>query len=200
MNRIAPLAILAALLAAPGLAHAQTGNVPNINPGLGSPKQAPRQIAPPALPGARAEPTAVAPKEKSSLDLPPNEALFDSINRGDLPGAKEAVSRGADLGTRNVLGLTPVELAVDLGRNQISFYLLSLRGAAVGSSVTGEPPAPKPPTRAERLAADRAARLASRTQGPIGEPIAPAPLAPRLFAGGGAPIPQIGFLGFEPPR
>ncbi len=203
MTRIAAilLVLLAAASAMAPHAQAQGGSgVPNINPGLGTAKQAPRQVAPPALPGSRAEPTAVAPREKSSLELPPNEALFDSVNRGDLPGAKEAVSRGADLESRNVLGLTPVELAVDLGRNQISFYLLSLRGAAAGSTVSGEPPAARPPTRAERLAADRATRAASRDRGPIAEPLAPAPLAPRLFVGGGAPIPQIGFLGFEPPR
>ena len=63
-------------------------------------------------------------------DMPPTEALFDAINRGDLAAAKDAINRGADINGRNVLGLTPLDLSVDLGRNNISFVLLSLRGEA----------------------------------------------------------------------
>ncbi len=163
--------------------------------------------APPALPGARAEPTAVAPPTKVVTDMPPTEALFDAINRGDLQTARDSVSRGADLNGTNVLGLTPIELAVDLGRNQISFYLLSLRGGAAGSTTSGPPGPAKPPTRAERLAADRAAAQAaraersSRSRSAVAEAAAPVPQTARLFVGGGGtPVPQAGFLGFDSGR
>ena len=158
---------------------------------------------PPALPGARAEPSAVAPAGKNVGDLPPTEALFDAINRGDLPAAKEAVNRGADLNGNNVLGLNPLELAVDLGRNDISFLLLSLRGGSGYSTTRGPGPAAKPPTRAERMAADRAERLERTRVRAVSAapPVATPPQTARLFgANGGAPIPQAGFLGFDAGR
>ena len=157
-------------------------------------------IPPPALPGARAEPNSVAPASRAAADLPPTEALFDAINRGDLATAKDAVSRGADLNGTNVLGLTPLDLSIDLGRNQISFFLLSLRGATGFNSAGGPPPAASPdaqqPTRAEKLAAERANRVA-RQQASAREAAPVAPRTARLFAGdGGSPVPQAGFLGF----
>jgi hypothetical protein len=164
----------------------------------------PSEQAPPALPGARAEPTAVAPAARNAMEMPPNEALFDSINRGDLLTAKDAVNRGADLNATNVLGLTPLELAVDLGRNEISFYLLSMRGGTRPNAATAA--AAKPPTRAERLAADREARAEHARQAAATRaartPATPAPpQTARLFAGGGGqPIPQAGFLGFDAQR
>jgi hypothetical protein len=59
--------------------------------------------------------------------MEPTDALFDAINRGDIGTARDAISRGADLHGHNVLGMTPLELSVDLGRNDISFMLLSMR-------------------------------------------------------------------------
>ncbi len=159
---------------------------------------------PPALPGSRAEPAATTPADKASADMPPNEALFDAINRGDLPTAKESLNRGADLNARNVLGLTPLDLAIDLGRNQISFLLLSLRGGA-GYSTSGPPPDATPPgrmTRAQRVAAARASRATQSDDGMTAvaaRPPAAAVLAiPSRVAGtGGAPVPQAGFMGFD---
>ena len=172
--------------------------------GPARPGAAPKAEQPPsAVPGARAEPTAVAPVTKNAIDLPPNEALFDAINRGDLVVAKDAVNRGADLSATNVLGLTPIELAVDLGRNQISFYLLSLRGGVSGTTTSGPPPEappPKPLSRAERLAAQRAER-AERAQPAVADTTPAAPRTARLFVGGGgSPVPQAGFLGFDAVR
>ncbi len=131
--------------------------------------------------------------------MPPTEALFDSINRGDLPGAQDAISRGADLQGTNVLGLTPLELSVDLGRNEISFLLLSLRGSSgfSASHPAEAAAAPKPSTRAERVAAARAGH-GQRSQVAARPATDPAPQAPRLFSGnGGVPNPQAGFLGFD---
>lgn len=207
--RILLLALPVLMLAAwPPDAWAQGSNpgsigTPGFKPGMGAkPDRKVPEPAPPALPGARAEPTAVAPADRISADLPPTEALFDSINRGDLLAARDAVSRGADLQGVNVLGLTPLELAVDLGRNEISFLLLSLRGGA-GFNTSGAPgPAAdaKPPSRAERQAAARAER-AERTAVSARPTAGNAPMAPRLFASdGGTPVPQAGFLGFDAAR
>ena len=209
MNRSAllGLGLLAAGLFTAGDALAQSNPVAIQPPGARQPK--PRtgnrsDVAPPALPGARAEPTAIAPAVRNAMEMAPNEALFDAINRGDLAVAKDALNRGADLNGTNVLGLTPLELAVDLGRNEISFLLLSLRGGAGYNTRTGPAVAARPPTRAERAASDRAERAerAGRTRAAAAQPALPAaPQTARLFAGqGGAPVPQAGFLGFDAAR
>lgn len=204
MKKLVIAAVLGSLVVAlPALAQ-------GVNPSSFGAPQKPRgpekkgDDAPPALPGSRAEPAAVAPASKVAADMPPTEALFDAINRGDLVTAKDSVNRGADLNGTNVLGLTPIELAVDLGRNQISFYLLSLRGGTAGSVPSGPPgAAPKPPSRAERLAADRAERAerTARTRNVAADARPVAPQTARLFSGdGGAPVPQAGFLGFDAGR
>ena len=145
--------------------------------------------------------------------MPPNEALFDSINRGDVVAAREAIGRGADIHGRNVLGLTPLEQSVDLGRNDISFLLLSLRGGAGYNTAAGGASQPaQAPTdrravvqetaraRREQLAQSRAeARAESRATRAASKPVAPRNA--HLFAGdGGAPVPQAGFLGFDSAR
>lgn len=207
-RNITILVVLAALHALPALAqraNPATIQTPGYRTGEGpnSEKSTRGGPAPPsALPGSRAEPTAVVPAQRVPTDMPPTEALFDSINRGDLPGARDAISRGADLQGINVLGLTPLELSVDLGRNEISFLLLSLRGnSGFGASRPAEAvAAPKPPTRAERVAAAQAERV-RRSQVAARPATNPAPQAPRLFSGdGGAPNPQAGFLGFNAVR
>lgn len=205
MKRSIPLLMALAVLHAPA-ALAQNANpasvqTPSYKIGQGAkPEKAPRgPEPPPALPGSRAEPTAVVPAQRVQGDMPPTEALFDSVNRGDLPGARDAISRGADLQGTNVLGLTPLELSVDLGRNEISFLLLSLRGSSgfSASRPAEAAAAPKPPTRAERVAAAQAER-ARRSQVAARPAAEAAPQAPRLFSGnGGAPNPQAGFLGFD---
>lgn len=207
-TRLLIAAACAAFAAAPAFAQIQ---VPGpISPAGGqSVKPRTRQTVEPApvgIPGSRADTSMTGPAARSSVDMPPNEALFDSINRGDITGAKEAIGRGADLQGRNVLGLTPLELAVDLGRNDISFLLLSLRGGA-GYRVAGpgRPPTPAQSAaerRAEKIAEQRARRQAAsseRAQADISAPAAPRS-AP-LFAGnGGSPVPQAGFLGFDAAR
>ena len=106
----------------------------------------------------------------------------------------------ADLESRNVLGLTPTDAAVDQGRNEIMFYLLSVRS---GTRVAGPPPeeapaAAKPGTRAAAAAGPRPAAGEIDRSVPM-----PAPTVrnPRLWAGdGGAALPEIGFLGFDAGR
>jgi hypothetical protein len=172
--------------------------------GLGAPKsggsaqQPASPPPPPALPGARVDREMVAPPDRAPSDLAPNEALFDAINRGDIASARDALSRGADLNARSVLGMTPLELSIDLGRKDISFLLLSMRS---GSGNGGPPPeaaAPKA-ARPEMTAIQRPSRgrAASAAQARVAPPAAPQ--TPRLFAGdGGTPVPNAGFLGFNP--
>lgn len=146
-----------------------------------------------ALPGATPG-RGARPADKSTTDLAPNTALFDAINRGDIGEARDAVNRGADIHAMNVLGMTPIELSVDLSRNDITFFLMSLRGASSGGMSAKQ--VAKAAAEAPVLATKRLARTA-RAAVPRHAP-APAP-APRQFAVSadpGQPDPQAGFLGF----
>jgi hypothetical protein len=152
-----------------------------------------------AMPGAKAR-GAAAPPTRPVGDMLPTEALFDAINRGDIASARDALNRGADLNGVNVLGMTPMELSVDLGRNDISFLLLSMRGedsgrgsrsvgrdSSGGGDNSGPVPAVKTAKPVRPSAPAKAAQVATR------------PLAtPKLFANdGGTPLPNAGFLGFD---
>ncbi len=162
---------------------------------------------PPGLPGAAKHETP-APASKLALDVPPTEALFDAIDRGDLAAARDALSRGADMSGQNVLGMTPIELSIDLGRNDITFLLLSLRGGgtpervATASAGTAGP-SPLKGKAATRTAAQapQAPRLAAtmRAVRPAGAaPVPGLPPASVRYAGStpGTAVPQAGFLGF----
>lgn len=192
MKTLLRLSLLLAFLAAPVAdAVAQSG------PGMVRPNQQarPQGGAVPALPGLAGRTTPAPIDADPTANLSPNEALFDAVNRGDLAAAREAVSRGANLRARNALGLTALDAAVDQGRNTIAFFLLSAREA-------GQPLPADAPTGLVRASP---AAPASRPQQPRPEVrAAPAPQAPRtarLWAGdGGAPRPEIGFLGFDAGR
>ena len=132
--------------------------------------------------------------------MAPNEALFDGINRGDIVYVKDAISRGADLNARNVLGLTPLDLSVDLGRNDITFLLLSMRSppsSGSGAPASGQNKSAK----AILQAAGKADAKAAKSGKIVNEPAPAPPAKPKLFANdGGAPIPSAGFLGFGAQR
>jgi hypothetical protein len=172
----------------------------------------PPEAAPNAIPGATPrEP--VAPATRAAADLQPTDALFDAINRGDITAARDALNRGADLNGVNILGMTPMELSVDLARNDISFLLLSMRGddsdrgaRAIGrdtppsSPVTktahaGKPTGPSKHVVAGKDVPGRAAKVAKAENIPVAaKPVA----TPKLFANdGGTPLPSAGFLGFD---
>ena len=194
------LAISLLALATP-LAVAQTstdarGPLSNFANQGRTPQSATRVAPPPALPGAESAGTA-APATRTPSDMEPTDALFDAINRGDIGAARDALSRGADLHGHNVLGMTPLELSVDLGHNDISFLLLSMRGGDDGRSAQAAAvaPAAKPaPTRqAKQLPPHPTARVAAPSPAPT--------QTARLFSGdGGTPNPSAGFLGFDPSR
>ena len=188
-------------LAVVSAASAQV-SLPGAPPGTGNvagqrgraPEKAPIP-APDAIPGARAR-EAPAPATRLAGDMQPTDALFDAINRGDIAAARDALNRGADLNGFNVLGMTPMELSVDLGRNDISFLLLSMRGedSGRGSRAVGRDvrtPAAKTAQAASPVPA--AAAKVARAAPQIVRPVA----TPKLFANdGGTPLPSEGFLGF----
>jgi hypothetical protein len=191
------LAILATGALPPNPAEAQGFRGPVRPTEQGPQRQAPAGL--PGLQGRRAAP--VIPADPAQLaTMSPNDALFDAISRGDIAAAREAVGRGADVDARNVLGLSPIDSAVDQGRAEILFYLLSVRGIARGG--TAPPPPPPRVTAAQRRAAEAAAREAERAQVAAAARVSPAALrTPRLWANdGGAPIPSIGFIGFDAGR
>ncbi len=209
-------AALAALLASATLAHAQGISGPLAGGGFSPPVKsndapaAPKLPPPPALPGTASTGEA-APAEKLPSDLPPTDALFDSINRGDIASARDALSRGADLSGTNVLGMTPLELSVDLARNDITFLLLSRRGpdfepAASGTGghqddghQDGERQTRQDCFARSHAAAPGTTALAASMRARA-LPAPPAPMAPASvrYAGSdpGTAIPQAGFLGF----
>ncbi len=142
---------------------------------------------PPALPGAVSNDPA-APSGHAATDMDPTAALFDAINRGDLTAAKEALSRGADLAGTNVLGEKPIESAIDLNRNDITFLLLSMRN-------NDEQPAQvQVAADTARGTADKPGHLAIR--GRSSTAVEQASYAGSR-ADGGAAKPEIGFLGFD---
>jgi hypothetical protein len=197
--------------AAPCGAWAQMGGAGGPMPGVGRPsptpapqRDAPVLPAPDAVPGAKARVPA-APATRAATDLQPTDALFDAINRGDIAATRDALNRGADMDGVNILGMTPMELSVDLGRNDISFLLLSMRGedSGRGSRAVGHDVAETAPA-AKRAAAPKTATVAksaARTKPAVAAdmPVAPKPIAkPKLFANdGGTPLPSAGFLGFD---
>jgi ankyrin repeat protein len=164
-------------------------------------KQAPQQ-QPPALPGASRSPAGAAPASKPPTDMSPNDALFDAINRGDIDVARDAITRGADLDARNLLGMTPMELSVDLGRNDISFMLLSYRGSGNGSQNPPRSAGLGPETGGKTAAGKTGKQAHAAKQAPNqASGTVAAPRTPRLFAGdGGTPSPTAGFLGFDAGR
>ncbi len=142
---------------------------------------------PPALPGAVSTDPA-APSGHAALDMNPTAALFDAINRGDLTAAKDALGRGADLAGTNVLGEKPIESSIDLNRNDITFLLLSMRNSD-STRVVSDTTSSRNDKPGHLEVSARSARRH--------EPLEQAAYTRQQHADdGGAPKPEIGFLGF----
>jgi hypothetical protein len=146
---------------------------PNGGAGAGDEKKEKPPEPPPSIPGAEANPDTVIPADKSTAELLPNEALFDAITRGDIASARDALNRGAQLDAHNVLGQTPTEASISLDRNDITFLLLSMRGANQ-AHVTRLADATRAPVKAKPAHVER-----------------PLPSSDR-----GRPDPAAGFTGF----
>lgn len=149
-------------------------------------KDAKRAAPPAALPGAE---SAEEEAGHANADMEPTAALFDAVNRGSLGAAKEAVSRGADLNGRNVIDQTALDMAIDLNRKDIMFFLLSMRAVDDSNEVT-RTTVSNSGVRVENGSGhlsigSRAGRGTSATV-----------MDRRYDATGGQPQPTIGFLGF----
>lgn len=170
----------------------------------------PQTPAPAALPGAQV-PQGGSVNQAELENEDPTKVLFSAINKGNYAEARAAVSRGADLQAANALGETPVALSVALGRNAITFMLLSVLhegGGTTPAAVAAKTGAPKAgATKAGTAKAEPAAGRLSRTGKPhrptppqraSAEPVAsqraPAPSGPSAAA---TPDPAKGFLGFD---
>ena len=186
-------AILATLWFAAG-ARAQLSDTMSTGVGRNrAPAALPQKpAAPPALPGAQSSGSA-APAPRVPLDMPPTEALFDGVNRGDIESVRDALARGAELNARNILGITATEMAIDLGRNDIAFLLLSMRSADRTRNARTGAQGPGT-TSAQATTQTRAPRPAPQPQATQ----ARAEPAPRSYANDpGTPAPNAGFLGFD---
>jgi hypothetical protein len=160
----------------PGHSHSGTDDDDSKGPAKDTDKPVP---PPPAIPGAQPdEDAAVIPADRLAAEMSPNDALFDAINRGDLAAAKDALSRGAQLDAHNVLGQTPTDAAIDLSRNDITFLLLSMRGAvSSGRPVRTATDATEKPGKA------RVVKASTQRARPV-------------IADRGTPNPAVGFTGF----
>ncbi len=142
---------------------------------------------PPALPGAvPSDPD--EPSTHAALDMNPNAALFDAIDRGDLTAARDALSRGANLQATNVLGQTPIDMSVDLSRNDITFLLLSMRNtdAPQGADVA-----------TASVAAPKLGQLSVHAHDAHEKDRVQQASYSALAVHGGTPKPDVGFLGFS---
>lgn len=149
---------------------------------------------PPAIPGAVTD-EATATSGHASLDMEPTAALFDAINRGDITSAKEALGRGADLNGKNVLGQSPLDMAIDLNRNDITFLLLSMRNTIDGPPVASVATAEAAPVKVV-ASKEKHGRKGRDTAVAAREPGRSQTKARQYASDGGTPQPQIGFLGF----
>ncbi|WP_419760460.1 hypothetical protein [Acidisoma sp.] len=179
----------------------------------------PAQPSAPGLPGAR--PSNVVNKGIINSDLlSPNDQLFDAIDRGDTSAARDAIARGAELDATNAVGQTPIDESVSLGRNAITFLLVTLLHAG-GSNITDAQgpmamPPPntlglsnkderavstpvsffgpeKPGTTAPRGTPRHKTRYyASAAESSTAAPVA----APSAVETTGTPVPSAGFVGF----
>ncbi len=157
--------------------------------------EAPRE-QPPALPGVAAR-RGQAPiaAETPPASMNPNDALFDGISRGDIATVRDAVARGADVNARNALGLTAVDSAVDQGRPEVMFYVLSVRRIAGNAP---PPPQPERGARAPRPEPIQRTRPPTAREEARTQVATVTPRLPQLWqANGGAAQPSIGFLGFD---
>lgn len=186
--RVAAAVFSLALLAAP-LAPAMADTRDDEAAAQSAPKKKPLVAVPKALPGSHVESLEPAPLDRPPSEMKPNEALFDGVNRGDIASVREALARGAELETPNILGQTATELSIDLGRNEITFLLLSMRGAA------GRPPVrtgtTAPTVKPVAVVAPKPVIVAKPAT-----PMAPVVARPVVANNPGIPAPQAGFLGF----
>jgi len=216
------IAGLAAAIALPGhAAHAQaalpqpSSMGPVVQGGNGGQQAQPSAAG---LPGARS----AGPVKQGNIDssmLSPDAELFDAINRGDISAARDALARGADLHAKDAVGQTPVDVSIALGRNNITFLLVTMLKAGGGDLSEPQGPMAQPPANTLGMSAKEQKAIST----PVSFFSAPAPAAktrqksrygtaarsaatpasaaqpaPSDGGGTGAPVPSAGFVGFGP--
>ena len=202
------LAVPLGVIALPA-AHAQMGMNPT-QPMMPAPrrqKQAPEKPAPPALPGAQI-PQGESVNQSALDNEDPTKVLFSAINQGNYAEARAAVARGANLQASNALGETPVALSVALGRNAITFMLLSVlhEGGAVASNPATSSKAGAPKTNVASAPHSKSVPHGRVTHTNRAEPARRVMAdsagtrklsAPPAGAATATPDPSAGFLGFD---
>lgn len=83
----------------------------------------------------------------------PTEALFQAVELNDISAVEAAIEGGANLGEKNPAGMTPADMAVDLGHFRIAHLLLAKR--------TSAPPASRITEKAKEALTSPRARVAS---------------------------------------
>jgi hypothetical protein len=175
--------------------------------GIGAP-----QPSAPGLPGSR--PANVVSKGIINSDLlSPNDQLFDAIDRGDTTAARDAIARGAELDATNAVGQTPVDESVALGRNDITFLLVTLLHASGNDITDAQGPMAMPPPNTlglshkdERAVSTPVSFFGSQTPATTprhrthyyasaAEGGVQAPAAAQSYSSG-TPVPAAGFVGF----
>ena len=161
----------------------------------GGPKVQPQEqapdIAPSGLPGLGSATQApiTGPQLQHPVSGDPTQNLFAAINGNDYTAAQEAVSHGANLNATNQFGETPLDLAIALNRNDITFMLLGTRNELMAQGEYGVMGAP--------ITLDNTAPAPTKHRtAPKGKPTKMVPLITRLPDNPGIPNPQAGFLGF----
>ncbi|MDF7673921.1 ankyrin repeat domain-containing protein [Acetobacteraceae bacterium ESL0709] len=150
-------------------------------------KKAKHAAPPSAIPGADQN---ADDKSHSRLDLNPTAALFDAVNKGSMLATKEALSRGADVNARNILDQTALDMAIDLGRNDIMFLLLSMK--------TYNPDGRLTTSAAHETVTDKQGRKKVIIDGQMA--MTRAGRKVHFVSDGGHPQPGVGFLGFNGPQ
>ncbi|MGC9269512.1 ankyrin repeat domain-containing protein [Acidiphilium sp.] len=202
-----PIRLTALLALLSGLAAAPPAFAQMAGAGMGSPmggagpmgagqglhpRETTPDIAPPALPGATGVGN-ISAGPVTTANEDPTKLLFSAINHGDYTQARAAVSRGANLNARNALDETPIELAVELNRNNITFMLLSVRAEEGGGEATEQQMPLTPVSRTIAASTRRPApALTLHTRQDRAQ------TAPAIPDQPGVPNPSAGFLGFDP--
>lgn len=88
----------------------------------------------------------------------PTEALFQAVELNDFSAVEAAIDNGASLAEKNSAGMTPADVAVDLGHFRIAHLLLAKRTAA--------PPASRVTEKAKEALSSPRARVASPRRSP----------------------------------
>ncbi|MGE4480350.1 ankyrin repeat domain-containing protein [Acidocella sp.] len=167
------------------------------------PKEHTPDLAPTGLPGVGGvAPLATGPKMQKSSGGDPTKELFTAINKNDYASAQDAISRGADLGAKDQFGETPLDLAIALNRNNITFLLLGTRNELAaqggGGDTMGAPWTLNGASGTGGKGTGGKTPGQSRAVLPTKATAKPAPHATIPADDTGTPDPQAGFLGFGP--